>query len=188
VKREVPERILELTHLTTDEATHVTQVSAGVDASMIVLKNGDVYSWGRTKGGRIGLGSGCGPTVTQPRKVQLGEFDRRAVACDVGYVHSLIVTATGQILQCGKVGVDDEADGGSEQLEGDDVVAKVLDGPGANVWQRQREPIETIVQEKYKVSSRRASTREQLGEASLTDSLARSRRNTARTRPRGGAR
>lgn len=150
VKRAIPERIAELQHVTADDDTRVVNIAAGVDASMVVLKNGDVYSWGRTKGGRIGL-SNNGGNVSQPRKVQLGEYDRKAVACDVGYVHSLIVLNTGQVLQCGKVGVDDEADGAEEPLEGEGV-ARLLPGESLNCWQRNREPIElkkVVKYEKY---------------------------------------
>ena len=150
VKRALPERIAELRHVTGDENTAVVNISAGVDASMVVLKNGDVYSWGRTKGGRIGLNSAsAGNAVTQPRKVQLGKDARQAVACDVGYVHSLIVLATGQVLQCGKVGVDDEADGVEEEDSGASL-AKLLSGESINVWQKNREPVEVVAQQAYK--------------------------------------
>ena len=34
--------------------TQVIQMSAGVDMSMAVTSSGQVFSWGKTKGGRIG--------------------------------------------------------------------------------------------------------------------------------------
>jgi alpha-tubulin suppressor-like RCC1 family protein len=148
-KLTIPEKIVEMQQVTSDDSTRVISISAGVDASMVVLKNGDVYSWGRTRGGRIGHGDGSGNQVTLPRKVQMGIHEKKAVACDVGYVHSLIVLATGQVLQCGKVGVDDEPDGADEPREGE-LEARLLPSESVNVWQRNREPVEVKVVEKYK--------------------------------------
>ena len=98
----------------------IMQMSAGVDMSMAVSTTGDVYAWGKTDGGRIGLGA-QNARVTLPRKVKLtSDIDGtllKAVDVECGYVHSLIVGINGTVHQCGRVGVDGEADGQQESSE-----------------------------------------------------------------------
>lgn len=95
------------------------QMSAGVDISMAVSTTGDVYAWGKTDGGRIGL-AGTG-AVSIPRRVFACSPDDgvpiKAVDVDCGYVHSLIVGLNGTIHMCGGVGVNGADDGQQKEQE-----------------------------------------------------------------------
>lgn len=91
--------------------TKIIQISAGVDASMAVSSNGDVYSWGKCSGGRIGHPSSVGD-VLLPRVVPM---DVKGVDVECGYVHSLIVGIDGSIHVCGAVGLNGEDDGQQEE-------------------------------------------------------------------------
>lgn len=117
---------------------------------MVVTNGGEVYAWGRTKNGRLGLGMGE-TSVTIPRKVQMGDHDGMAVAVEVGYVHSLIVLATGQLLVSGGVGVDDGEDGAAEGDDGvpNDGLPRLLDDPEVNMWQRNKDIVEKKEQAKW---------------------------------------
>ena len=100
-----------------DERIRILQMSAGVDISMAVTTKGDTYAWGKTEGGRIGLGLRANE-VTIPRKVEVSYPDGRpfkAVDIECGYVHSIIVGLDGTIHMCGGVGVEGEADGQAAQ-------------------------------------------------------------------------
>jgi alpha-tubulin suppressor-like RCC1 family protein len=112
-----------------DDNIKIHQMSAGVDISMAVTTCGDVYSWGKMDGGRIGLGLSKN-NVTIPRRVVLSNntpnstgqvrshfLSQKAVDVECGYVHSIIVGLNGTIHLCGGVGVDGEADGQSQQEE-----------------------------------------------------------------------
>ena len=69
----------------------IINFSAGVDISMAISSTGDVYSWGKTDGGRIGLGN-AKTSVSIPRRVALpGGGSTKAVDVDCSYVHSLIL-------------------------------------------------------------------------------------------------
>ena len=133
------------------------QMSAGVDISMAVSTTGDVYAWGKTDGGRLGLGA-HNARVTLPRKVKVtSDIDGtplKAVDVECGYVHSLIVGLNGTVHQCGRVGVDGEADGLQESSE-----PTQLDN--FNIWHRIPEPKEQQLQQerwkkygKYEVKGR----------------------------------
>lgn len=119
----------------------IMQMSAGVDISMAVSTIGDVYSWGKTDGGRIGLGLANG-TVTIPRPVALfspsGE-PLKAVDVDCGYVHSVIVALNGTIHVCGGVGIDGEADGQRGLLEEADP-GRPVQVKDFSIWHRLPEP------------------------------------------------
>ena len=52
----------------------VARASAGVDTTMCVTRGGDVYSWGKSKHGRIGQGNEPGD-ITTPTKVQFRDDD-----------------------------------------------------------------------------------------------------------------
>jgi alpha-tubulin suppressor-like RCC1 family protein len=120
------------------------KMSAGVDMSMAVSTTGDVYAWGKTDGGRIGLGL-QNARVTQPRRliVKSDGDPIKAVDVECGYVHSIIVGLNGTIHQCGGVGVDGEADGQmvcGEPTQVDDF----------NIWHRIPEQKEHVKKEKWK--------------------------------------
>jgi alpha-tubulin suppressor-like RCC1 family protein len=124
-----------------DDNVKIHQMSAGVDISMAVSTSGDVYSWGKMDGGRIGLGIGKN-NVTIPRRVVLTNnplnelsndgnngnhnsytarvrscLSHKAVDVECGYVHSIIVGLNGTIHLCGGVGVDGEDDGQKQQQQ-----------------------------------------------------------------------
>ena len=89
----------------------IAQFSAGVDISMAVSTEGDVYGWGKSKGGRIGVGN-KDEDVLLPRHVPL---DTKAIDVECGYVHSVIVSVDGSILICGGVGINGSDDGQQQQ-------------------------------------------------------------------------
>ena len=91
------------------------QISAGVDISMAVSTKGEVFSWGKTSGGRTGL-SVSTDEVTFPTKVKLKSSNNdqlRAIDVECGYMHSLIIALDGTIHMCGGVGTDGSSDGQS---------------------------------------------------------------------------
>jgi alpha-tubulin suppressor-like RCC1 family protein len=122
-----------------EEGVAILQMSAGVDMSMAVSTTGDVYAWGKTIGGRIGLDPiSTRGIVMQPRRVSLtrpkegdlnsndsssaddvgkntaGQHRRqpiKAVDVECGYVHSIVVALDGTLHICGSVGIEGEADG-----------------------------------------------------------------------------
>ena len=115
--------------------------------SMAVSTTGEVYAWGKSDGGRLGLGFNAG-RVCHPRLVPLVSSDDgkplKAVDVECGYVHSLIVALNGTIHQCGRVGVDGEADGLRASGK-----PKQLDN--FNIWHRIPEPKEQKAkQERWK--------------------------------------
>lgn len=127
-------------------SSQVTQITAGVDISMVVVDDGGVFAWGRTKNGRNGLGMQEG-SVTIPRQVQLGDHTGLAVDVEAAYVHSLIVLCTGETLICGGVGVDDSVDGAGKD---DDGLPRLIREGDINCWQRGKEVVEVKKVEKYK--------------------------------------
>lgn len=120
------------------EKIKIMQMSAGVDVSMAVSTTGDVYAWGKTDGGRIGLGL-KNLRVLLPRQVKLGPGVESIKAVDVecGYVHSLIVGLNGTVYQCGDVGLDGTAD--SAKSVGEPTLVD-----GFNIWHRVPEPKEFV--------------------------------------------
>jgi alpha-tubulin suppressor-like RCC1 family protein len=121
-----------------DENIEIIQLSAGVDMSMAVSSKGDVYAFGKTDGGRIGLGLSRS-RVTTPRKVKLESEGKSVKAVDVecGYVHSVIVGLNGTIHVCGGVGVDGEADGQNGS-------GLPTQEPDFNIWHRVKESTEQV--------------------------------------------
>jgi E3 ubiquitin-protein ligase HERC2 len=130
----------------------VINISAGVDTSMCVTEKGEVFAWGRTKNGRIGLGMSEG-NITQPRRLYLSpEYEGRALCVETGYVHSLIVVATGETLICGGVGVNDDVDGAAKGDDGKPRLIEAQEERLVNIWQRQNEILvkkEEVKWEKY---------------------------------------
>ena len=120
-----------------EDNVRIRQMSAGVDISMALSTSGHVYAFGKTDGGRIGLGMGRN-NVTIPRRVYFGNTDNKnhpstkAVDVECGYVHSLIVGLNGTIHLCGGVGVDGEADG--QQQEGERKAESTLDEGRPRRW------------------------------------------------------
>ncbi|KAG7341937.1 Regulator of chromosome condensation 1/beta-lactamase-inhibitor protein II [Nitzschia inconspicua] len=128
-----------------EENIRIMHFSAGVDMSMAVSTKGDVYSFGKTDGGRIGLGLQKAH-VTTPRKVPLSCEGKPLKAVDVecGYVHSVVVGLNGTIHVCGGVGIEGEADG----QHGSGVLTQE---PDFNIWHRIKEPKEhSIKTERWK--------------------------------------
>jgi alpha-tubulin suppressor-like RCC1 family protein len=127
-----------------DANIKIMQFSAGVDTSMAVSTKGDVYAFGKTDGGRIGLGLQHA-RITTPQKVTITCDGKEVKAVDVecGYVHSVVVGLNGTIHICGGVGVEGEADGqnGSGIPEQE---------PNFNIWHRLKEPEEHIKTERWK--------------------------------------
>jgi hypothetical protein len=123
-----PVRIMQFVN----DKVQICRMSAGVDISMAVSSTGDVYAWGKSDGGRIGLRPSG--NVLLPRKVQLGHHDEegseeasiKAVDVECGYVHSIVVGLDGSIHMCGGVGVDGEDDGRREEiLDGKDFMDRI---------------------------------------------------------------
>ena len=139
-----------------DRGIQIVQMSAGVDMSMAVSSTGDVYAWGKTDGGRIGLGT-TQARIASPTKVKLFSDGNPIKAVDVecGYVHSVIVGINGTIHTCGQVGVDGAADGR-------DGTGEPVQENDFNVWHRVKEPTEQVVKaerwkklNKYEVKGRK---------------------------------
>ena len=89
---------------------------------MAVSTTGDVYSWGKTVGGRIGLKTDE-LMVSTPQKVPVKDANNRnvkAVDVECGYVHSMIIGCDGSLYMCGGVGTDDNEDGQNQE--------EILDG------------------------------------------------------------
>jgi alpha-tubulin suppressor-like RCC1 family protein len=153
-----------------DEGVAILQMSAGVDMSMAVSTKGDVYAWGKTIGGRIGLDPiSTRGIVMQPRRVSLtrpkddindGSTDNgqkavqrqsiKAVDVECGYVHSIIVALDGTLHICGSVGIEGEADGQFLQQQQEEEKGNEEEQeqkrykprliPDINIWHRLPEP------------------------------------------------
>ena len=83
---------------------------------MVVSTTGDVYSWGKAGGGRIGLNTDD-DIVSKPRMVTVKNCNGsnvKAVDVECGYVHSMIVGCDGSLFMCGGVGIDGDDDGQNE--------------------------------------------------------------------------
>ena len=120
-------------------------MSAGVDMSMAVSTTGEVYAFGKTDGGRLGLGHEA-KRVTIPKRVQQITSDGKpikAVDVDCGYVHSIVVGLNGTIHMTGSVGINDQSDGET----GFGTPTQVED---FNIWHRIPEPSETVKTERWK--------------------------------------
>jgi alpha-tubulin suppressor-like RCC1 family protein len=127
-----------------DEQVRIMQVSAGVDMSMAVSTTGEVFAWGKTDKGRLGLGIE-NRLVTLPRKVSVESDGEPIKAVDVecGYVHSIVVGLNGTIHLCGKVGINGELDGEA----GQGLPSQIED---FNIWHRTPEPKVIVKKERWK--------------------------------------
>jgi len=142
-KQQYPLKIMKFDNLD----IHIIQISAGVDISMAVSSTGDVYAWGKTVGGRIGIpqqNSTGNDDVLVPTLVSLDDANGvkvKAIDVECGYVHSLIVGLDGTIHICGGVGIDGNDDG-QQRVDGDlqkGLPSQVRD---FNIWHRLKEPSE----------------------------------------------
>lgn len=128
-----------------DDNIRIRQMSAGVDISMAVSITGQVYAWGLTRGGRIGIDNGIGSSITLPRSVVLQDKQGEnipAIDVECGYVHGLIVGLDGTVHLCGGVGIEGQADGGQE---GGGLPSQV---PNMNLWHRLGTPTKAPVAKK----------------------------------------
>jgi len=130
------------------ENVKICQMSAGVDMSMAVSDTGDVYAWGKTDSGRIGLGLGFGDILLPRRVTVKTENEKEITAVDVecGYVHSIIVGADGTLFMCGGVGVEGDADGQAslEQETIETELGKPRPVNDLNVWHRLPAPKDKV--------------------------------------------
>jgi len=151
-KQDYPMKIMEFE---TDDIS-ILQISAGVDISMAVSTKGNVYAWGQTAGGRIGLPNANDGHVTIPRRVIVGNDNEKAVDVECGYVHSLIVGCSGAAYMCGGVGTDGAEDGQvvglieEEHLDDVTKIGQPVRVRGLNIWHRISEPKEVKKVEKWK--------------------------------------
>jgi alpha-tubulin suppressor-like RCC1 family protein len=135
-----------------DTNVRIMQISAGVDMSMAVDVKGNVYAWGKTDGGRIGLGVSK-LQVTLPRRVSVTNPDGAPVKCvdvECGYVHSVIVGLDGTLHMCGGVGIDGESDGQREEEDLISTVGKPRQVADFNIWHRVLEPTAHVMKKKWK--------------------------------------
>jgi alpha-tubulin suppressor-like RCC1 family protein len=142
---------MKITALDEGSGTRITQMSAGVDMSMAVDNQGQVYAWGKMDGGRIGLGLER-KSVTIPRQVPVSSVDGesiKAIDVECGYVHSLIVGIDGSIHLCGGVGIEGADDGQVEDNSMDATVGKPRQVPNLNIWQRVIEAKEAVKKERW---------------------------------------
>ena len=121
-------------------------MSAGVDISMAVSTEGDVYVWGKAADGRLGVGIE-NRNITLPEKVEVGDDGFKAVDVECGYVHSMIVGLDGSVYQCGGVGTDGKEDGQQTYDEGK--VGSPILLSRHNIWHRIAEPKEKIVKQQW---------------------------------------
>lgn len=86
--------------LFTSEAP-VEALACGSEHCALVLSSGEVYTWGRSTGGRLGLGETRTPKVEAPTRVNLIGHERiRGVAC--GNTATVCVTERGQVISWGR--------------------------------------------------------------------------------------
>ena len=137
--------------------TRIMQISAGVDISMAVSTKGEVFAWGNTKNGCIGLKNTKTNFVCIPHKVTIqnaqGE-EIKAIDVEAGYAHSLVIGIDGSLHTCGYVEIDEsdlsrrpEDAGVREEISNKAQPEQV---PNFNIWHRLPEPKEDTVSTKWK--------------------------------------
>lgn len=130
------------------------QISAAVDVSMAVSTTGEVYGWGNTKNGRIGVKNKSETDfVTIPHKIVVKNPDGeeiKAVDVEAGYVHSIVVGCDGSIHMCGSVETDEQdcPDNNDPLTPGSETHPCQL--PDFNIWHRLPEPKEVTQAVKWK--------------------------------------
>lgn len=124
-------------------------MSAGVDISMAVSTEGDIYAWGKATDGRIGLGMEP-KSITLPRRIEFEDKGFKAVDVECAYVHSMIVGLDGSVYQCGGVGIDGELDGQQGLSNDEDQLGIPVLLSGYNIWHRVAEPKDKVVKQEWK--------------------------------------
>ena len=120
------------------------QISAGVDVSLAVSTTGDVYGWGCTKDGRIGVRNIGKDYVSIPHKIEVKTSNGdvvKAVDVEAGFMHSVIVGLDGSLYACNSVETDlaDASPGDNEPLRTGMYPCQI---PDFNIWHRLPEPKE----------------------------------------------
>ncbi|CBZ50106.1 putative ubiquitin-transferase domain containing protein [Neospora caninum Liverpool] len=85
-------------------AVPIRQVAAGAQHVVALTISGAVYTWGRNKDGRLGLGDAYAHArvVTVPTRVEhLGRLGRRVKFVAAGYSHSAVLLTGGRVMTCG---------------------------------------------------------------------------------------
>ncbi len=117
---------------------------------MAVSTTGEVYAWGNTKNGVIGLNKDK-TFVSLPHKVTVTSpcgSEIKAVDVECGYVHSVIVAVDGSLHMCGVVDTDED-DSTGEGLS-DESKIRPVQVPDFNIWHRVPEPREEKTTVKWK--------------------------------------
>jgi len=140
-KLEVPMKVMYFA----DRDIKIMQISVGVDISMVVTTTGEVYGWGCTKNGRIGINNTTeADFISLPEKVEIKTPDgepMKAVDVECGYVHSVVVGCDGTLHMCGFVdldGADETSPGNVNFTPGSETCPTQL--PDFNIWHRLPEP------------------------------------------------
>lgn len=144
IGQEYPMKVMEFDN----KNIRIHQMSAGVDISMAVSTEGNVYSWGKAADGRLGLGIED-RSVLLPERVELGDDKFKAVDVECGYVHSLVVGLDGSLYQNGGVGTDGKEDGQQDLSVNNGRVGHPVLLDGYNIWHRIAEPKEMIVRQAW---------------------------------------
>ncbi|KEP63071.1 UNVERIFIED_CONTAM: HECT-domain (ubiquitin-transferase) domain-containing protein [Hammondia hammondi] len=85
-------------------AVPVRQVAAGAQHVVALTISGSVYTWGRNRDGRLGLGPSYAHarTVAVPTRVEsLGRLGRRVKFVAAGFSHSAVLLTGGRLMTCG---------------------------------------------------------------------------------------
>jgi alpha-tubulin suppressor-like RCC1 family protein len=134
-------------------------ISAGVDVSMAVSTHGEVYGWGNTNYGCIGVNNTKTNFVCQPHKVTIKNVDGeeiKAIDVEAGYLHSLIVGVDGSLHMCGNVEIDEndsnetKDDINQETPRSSRIMMEPGHIPDFNIWHRIAEPKEEQESTKWK--------------------------------------
>jgi len=133
----------------------IMQISAGVDVSMAVSTEGEVYGWGNTKNGCIGVNNSKTNFVSLPDKVTIknvhGE-EIKSIDVEAGYLHSLIIGVDGSLHLCGNVDIDENDLNEAEEVQSE--IKSSLMEPAHisnfNIWHRIAEPKEENESVKWK--------------------------------------
>jgi len=78
--------------------TQVTAISCGSEYNLILLSNGDLYSWGDNTHGTLGLGS----MAQKPEATKVDSIIMRVTAISAGAFHAACVLENGELLAWGR--------------------------------------------------------------------------------------
>jgi len=120
----------------------IMQISAGVDTTMVVSTMGEVWAFGNTKNGCIGLQSKNNYVFT-PHRVDIKNESGaivKAVDVEAGYVHSMIVNLDGSVYMCGVLDLDEMDGPGPEDSITTGSKMFPCQVPNFNIWHRLPEP------------------------------------------------